>query len=219
MPSPTTDSVSVRNGVTVADLCWFGFGVAVVALAVWGLVTDDGEVTTYRDTRVGMDSRMPVALGIVVFAVLALIWPVIRAVGVASRPTMAVVDATGVRLFKAGAGVFRSSTPTVTAAWTDIDRIVLWHWRPPSRWWFPRRRLRLGLELSGDYYTVTRRRPTEQQSASRAVRRSGVPVRLGVMMPSRSVAATPRQFRAVAAAVARYSPTTVVVDDRRPHRD
>jgi|GEM_PF-5746071 len=215
-PTGPTDSVTIRAGVNWRDLAWFGFGLLGLTVLIVIVATAGDESITTRDPRTRADGDTPVWLGGLILMPVVLFWPAVRAWSLLAGRPLAVIDATGIRLFKASFADFRQSTPSVDVTWDQVDRIVLWRLRAGQvagvAWW----RTRLGVELSGDYYEIHAKDPTAQQRASRDVRKDGVPRRFGVMMKARSVAASPRRLGAIATAAARFAPRVPVVDERTP---
>ncbi|MFD0558635.1 hypothetical protein FB566_4585 [Stackebrandtia endophytica] len=214
MSTPAPDSVTVSAGTNWRDLAWLGFGLVASVFLVVMIATAGDDLITTRDPHTRADGETPVWLGALMLIPVVLLWPVLRVWTLIAGRRMAVVDAAGLRLFPASFADLRRSTPSVTVTWDQVDRVVLWRRRmgPVAgfSWW----RTRLGVELSGDYYEIHAKEPTVTQRASRDIRKDGVPRRLGVMMPARSVACGPRRLGAVADAVTRFAPNVPVVDER-----
>ncbi|CAM3238628.1 hypothetical protein [Stackebrandtia soli] len=213
----TSTPIVVRESADARDLLWLLVALGVIAGVIWLIASGAGsELITTRDPRTGLETESPAWIGIPILAFVALAWPTIRLGSLLARPTMAVVDATGVRLHKATLAHLRSSEPTVEATWDAIDRVVVWRLHTGRLGPVSTARTLIGLELSNDYYEIHKKSPGPKDRESTMIRRSGVPKRLGVLMKTRSVAASSRQIRDLADAVARFAPDVPVVNERTP---
>ncbi|GAB3649395.1 hypothetical protein [Glycomyces tarimensis] len=210
------DEITIADRIRLGDLLWFTTAAALVAATPWMFMDSAEETVVYRSSG-GVDTETSVPLTLAFFLLIVVAWTAAKAFYLLRGPVVAKIDAEGLRLFSEGIRLLhvRRDTPSVDLPWNEVQRLIVWRQQTRILGLFPGWRTRLGVEKTGDYYTVSQKEPSAKERASKEHRENGSPVRLSQTLLSRSVGLSPLCLRAVAEAVADFAPDIEVVDERR----